>query len=203
MKLISYTSLMLMFFFLSCQSPSGKEKKTDSLAKPNINKDHVESATVLNHETKVDDDTKQFIEEAAVSGMLEVELGKIAEKNAKSSKVREYGSLMVKDHTKIDAELEAIAIKCHVTISKDLSKEHAAHLDSMRKMQGEDFDKHYMDMMANDHQRTLEIFEKAAKGLRNIEVKKFAASTLPVVKTHLRAAQVLDKKIKQRSKSKL
>src|SRR5690348_16625868 len=41
---------------------------------------------------------KSFAEEAAMGGMAEVELGKLAQQNAQSDDVKQFGARMVQDH---------------------------------------------------------------------------------------------------------
>src|SRR4051794_31685345 len=48
---------------------------------------------------------RSFAEEAAMGGMAEVELGKLAQQNAQSDDVKQFGSRMVQDHTNANQQL--------------------------------------------------------------------------------------------------
>ena len=62
--------------------------------------DTVDSAKAVNKEVKpVQPDASNFAVEAANGGMMEVELGKVAQENASSPRVKAFGAMMVKDHT--------------------------------------------------------------------------------------------------------
>ena len=50
-----------------------------------------------------------FVTKAAQGGMAEVELSKVAEKNAKSGDVKTFATKMVQDHTANNNELATIA----------------------------------------------------------------------------------------------
>src|SRR5436309_5293 len=54
---------------------------------------------------------KTFVKKAAKGGTMEVEMGKLAEQNAKSDDVKSFGKRMVTDHSKAGDELKAIADK--------------------------------------------------------------------------------------------
>ena len=60
-------------------------------------------------ESKLSSADKAFIKDAAKGGMMEVAMGRVAEKNATNSEVKNFGARMVKDHSKANEELKAIA----------------------------------------------------------------------------------------------
>src|SRR5688500_10510113 len=51
----------------------------------------------------------KFAKEAATGGMLEVELGKLAEQNAQNDQVKQFGARMVRDHGAANNELAMVA----------------------------------------------------------------------------------------------
>ncbi len=53
------------------------------------------------------DQDKEFADDAAKGGMLEVMLGKLAETNASNPAVKALGAMMVKDHTQANDELKS------------------------------------------------------------------------------------------------
>src|ERR1700738_3425989 len=58
--------------------------------------------------TGMDESTAHFMVEAANGGMTEVELGKLAEKKAASGRVKNFGSMMVTDHSRVGEELKSL-----------------------------------------------------------------------------------------------
>ena len=69
------------------------------------------------------------------------------------------------------------------------------HVDAMGKMTGKDFDKHYMDMMVNDHGKTIELF-KTASNDPDTAISNFAKKTLPVIEGHHKKAVALNTSLK-------
>ncbi len=144
--------------------------------------------------TPTNQTANDFMLTAASAGMMEVELGKLAQQNASNADVKAFGQRMVEDHGKANAELKSIAAAKNVTLPVDLIAEHQKHVDAMKKMSGADFDKHYMSMMVEDHKKDIAEFEKASQN-EDAEVKGFAAKTLPILKQHLDLAEKTNAKV--------
>jgi putative membrane protein len=127
-----------------------------------------------------------FMMSAAQAGMVEVKLGEIAAKKATKSDIKEFGAMMVTDHSKANTELKAIAAKNGVTLPSKLDAAHQEEVDKISKLSGEQFDKTYVSEMVKGHEKVAVEFEKASKTAQNLELKSFAATTLPVIKNHLK-----------------
>jgi putative membrane protein len=128
-----------------------------------------------------------FMMAAAQGGMVEVKLGEIAAKKATKPDIKEFGAMMVTDHSKANSELQAIASKNGgVTLPSKLDAAHQEKVDKISNLSGEQFDKTYVSEMVKDHEKVAGEFEKASKTAQNPELKSFAATTLPVIKNHLK-----------------
>jgi putative membrane protein len=127
-----------------------------------------------------------FMMSAAQTGMVEVKLGELAAKKATQEDIKQFGAAMVSDHSKANKELQAIAATNGVTLPSQLDALHKSKVDKMSKLSGEQFDKAYVAEMVKDHEKIAAEFEKAAKTAQNPELKSFAATTLLVLKTHLK-----------------
>jgi len=133
----------------------------------------------------VDED---FIREAASGGMLEVELGRYAQQNAQNPRVKQYGAMMVRDHSKANEELRGIASGKNVTIS-DIEDSHRRKMTDLQEKSGQDFDEAYMKEMVDDHEKDVDKFKKVAEDGKDPDLKAFAAKTLPVLLMHLDSAK--------------
>ncbi len=145
--------------------------------------------------TATADSPADFMKEAAQGGEAEVELGRIAVKNAKSPEVKKFGQMMVDDHSKANAELKKIAETKKVTLPADIGP-HQKTVDKLKGMTGADFDKEYVNDMVEDHESDVAAFQKQADNSSDPEVKAFAAKTLPVLKKHLDAIKEIQAKMK-------
>lgn len=138
-------------------------------------------------------DDSTFVMKAAMGGMMEVQAGNMAQTNAMNDRVKSFGMMMVNDHTKANSELMALASGHGMTVPTDLPPDMKKHGDAMMKMQGKNFDSHYMSMMLNDHKKDIALFEKQAKSGADADLKAFAEKTLPTLKMHLDSAQAISK----------
>jgi putative membrane protein len=125
-----------------------------------------------------------FMEEAAMGGMAEVELGKLAERRAANPKVKQFGKRMVTDHSKVNAQLKQLAARKGVTLPKDIGSEHEALRTKLSGLSGADFDKAYIDAMKEDHEKDIDAFKQAAASSPDKDVRSFAKKTLPTLEAH-------------------
>jgi putative membrane protein len=131
---------------------------------------------------------KSFMKEAAQGGMMEVEMGKMAQQKGKSAEVKKIGSTMVADHSKANNELMGIAKNKGVDLSKEKPKSHS--------MGDANFDKDYIDMMVKDHEKDLAAFQGEAKNGSDPDVKAFASKTSAVIQKHLNMVKSAQAKMK-------
>lgn len=194
MKKITYPLCVLSFLALGigCNSSSNSDTKSDSSSvttqttdtSSNGSSSSANGPATSNKDTSMAAD-RNFVMEAASGGMMEVQLGKFAEMNAASAKVKEFGRMMVTDHTKANTELKGIASSKNVVVSPAPMEKHQKHIDELKAKKGADFDKAYVDMMVDDHKEDISKFEDEANKGNDADVKAFAAKTLPVLNKHL------------------
>lgn len=142
------------------------------------------------------DKTKKFVMEAANGGMMEVHLGQIAAQKASSPQVKDFGNLMVKDHSDANQKLKSAVSGLQVTIPSTMDKDHMDKMDKLTNKTGKDFDKAYVDMMVQDHRKDVAEFEDAAKNVTDPSVKSWVTATLPVLKQHLTKIENIQKTMK-------
>jgi putative membrane protein len=139
----------------------------------------------------------QFVMSAAEGGILEVELGKIAQQKASNNEVKEFGAKMVTDHSKANDELKSIAAGKNITLPTEekVKQKHQGMIAKLEKLEGAAFDKAYMADMVKDHDKDVAEFEREAKSGRDTEWKAFAEKTLPTLKEHQKLAKETNAKV--------
>ena len=137
-----------------------------------------------------------FWNEAAIGGMAEVELGRLASQKAKDAEVKKFAQMMVTDHSKANDELKSLAQKTGITLPTKLDSSHQADVDELQSESPADFDKEYVEMMVEDHEKDVAEFQKQADSATDPDAKAFAAKTLPVLKKHLDAIKAIQAKMK-------
>ncbi|HYH45013.1 MAG TPA: DUF4142 domain-containing protein [Thermoanaerobaculia bacterium] len=138
---------------------------------------------------------RQFVNNAAQGGLMEVEAGQLASQKAQHADVKAFGARMVQDHGKANSQLEQTVGSMGMTLPKELATPHRQHMDHLARLSGAAFDREYMKQMVQDHQKTVADFEKQAERGENAAVRGFAQQNLPVLQEHLRMAQELATKV--------
>lgn len=134
-----------------------------------------------------------FAKDAASGGMMEVEMGQLAQQNATNPRVKSFGEMMVRDHSAANNELKSLASAKSMMLSDSMMKKHKSDVESLRKLTGSAFDKRYMQMMLKDHTEDVQKFEKASNNAKDGDLKAWAGKTLPILKMHLDSAKAINK----------
>lgn len=155
-----------------------------------------------NAESKKDDKLargdRRFVMEAAGSGMFEVQAAQLATTKASDPNVKSYAGMLVDHHTKANDELTRIANAKGVELPAAPPRAMRRDIEQMGKKQGQEFDTEFVRTVGiKAHEKDIKTFEKAAKDLKDPEIKSFAEKTLPVLKEHLAMAQKLPQSGKQ------
>ena len=183
------------------KADSANESKSDTSTSMNTTDTNKMSATDTTNKMatgtmSVDKSTSEFMTKVADVGMTEVKLGQMAQDKATSQRVKDFGAMMVKDHTAAGDELKNIARQKNVTLPETMSNDHQKKTDDLNKKAGKDFDKAYMKAMVDGHQSTVNDFEKASKNTKDADVKAWVDKTLPTLKMHLDSAKAIQKSLK-------
>jgi len=197
-KHLSFFSMLCLLGFLSaCNNASNKDsvEKADSAnekkADIDSNSNHPTTSTMA-----VDKDCSDFMVKAADGGMEEVQMGKLANEKATNQRVKNFGQMMVEDHSKAGDELKSLASQKNVTLPASMGDDHNKDMQDLNKKKGKDFDKSYMKMMVSDHEKDISEFEKAAKNATDADLKAWAEKTLPVLRKHLDSAKAINISLK-------
>jgi putative membrane protein len=154
------------------------------------------SALLVFADQTVSSGDQKFFMEAASGGMLEVELGQMAQQKAQAVSVKDFGTRMVNDHGKANDELKAYAQKKNLQMPTELAHKHRSMVEKLAKLSGPDFDKKYLKMMVKDHEKDVKEFQKATKKVKDADLNAWAAKTLPTLEQHLQQAKEVYKGVK-------
>ena len=122
-----------------------------------------------------------FLRGAASSGGWETATGRSAEQKAQNSATKEVAARMIADHSKTNQEMVDLGKKKGLAISAEGVK--------AQQITGSDFDKRYLNLVVQDHQEEISVFEKEVKSGDDADIKSWAAKTLPSIKQHLALAK--------------
>ena len=186
--------MVLLFCVCSCIYASCNNEAKDSVEKADSANEAKEDATPA--ATQPDEATSNFLVKAADGGMAEVSAGQLGEKKGTNAGVKRFAAMMVHDHTGANAEVKALAAARNVTLPAATSDDNQQKAAKLGEKTGKDFDKSYMEMMVDDHKKTIDLFEDAEKNSKDTKVKTFITNTLPKLKMHLDSAQAIQKTLR-------
>lgn len=135
---------------------------------------------------------------------MEIQMGKLAKKNGQSKQVKQYGELLIKDHTLADKQIMALAKKKNLELTAPTPKteeeraEMQAAMESMKRLEslkGEEFDREFAKMMVKDHQKAVDLIEGTLTQTQDPKISAVLTKLLPVIKEHLRVAESINKRV--------
>jgi len=144
---------------------------------------------------KHDDATKDFIKKAIQHNHAEVDAGKLAQEKAKNPAVKQFGAMMAKDHAEANEKAGAVAKVLDVDPPDSADMMHQASYLKLKLLQGDTFDRSYINDMVQDHEKDVKEFEKAAGG--GDQAATYAKEMLPKLKAHLEEAKKVDAQLNQ------
>ena len=128
-----------------------------------------------------------FYKNAAEGGMFEVDAGNLAQSKGNSQQVKDFGAMMVKDHSAANDKLKSIAASKSISLPGSASVGQMATKAKLDVLSGDTFDKSYIKSQIKAHRQTIALFNKEVASGQDADAKAFARATLPTVKSHLKA----------------
>lgn len=137
---------------------------------------------------------QQFVDFAGQTDMVEANLGQLAQNVADAQAVKDYGQMLVTDHTKDFSDLHTAAQQASLTVPDAIdAKNNKAMIDPFQKLKGAAFDRHYIHDMVEGHTKAIAIYKKEATDAKNPAIQQYAQNALPVLQKHLDGAKALEK----------
>jgi putative membrane protein len=129
-------------------------------------------------------DSQSFVKQATVRNLYEIDAGQLASTKGVSQTIRDFGALMVQDHTASGEALANTANSRKYLFADTLDLARKILLDTLNVVEGAAFDKLFIDQMVQSHEETVQLFEAAGTRANDDAIKEFAQSMLPKLKEH-------------------
>ena len=141
---------------------------------------------------------RKFIQDAANSGMFEVQVAQLAAAKATDAQVKSFASMLVDHHTAANNELVKIANARQVELPAAPKRALRRDIEKLGKKSGAEFDREFVrEVGIEAHEKDIKLFQKARKDVKDPELKAFVEKTLPVLQEHLAAAKKLPQAAKK------
>jgi putative membrane protein len=139
--------------------------------------------------SKISHRAKEFLKEAAQANQTEIAMANVAESKTQNSAVKDLARMMRTDHQQNYAQLQTIAGAHGITLESAPDWMNQREINRLQKANDADFDKEYTKVMLKDHVKCLKRFDKAASEIEVQDVKQYAQSTLPALRSHLQHSE--------------
>ena len=133
--------------------------------------------------------TQAFLKKAAEEQQAQIALGQLAAKQAKNTRVKNFGDEMVIVHRTVSFQLRELATPRGVQLPLEPDDEHKRVQKELSKLSGHAFDRAYMQQILGDHQNDVNEFEEGMQQVDDAEVLRWAHKTLPMLRAHVEDAR--------------
>lgn len=138
---------------------------------------------------------------AVTANQIDIDYAKIAESKSKNSDIINFAQTMAKDHQSVIDQAVALVTKLGVkpqdnATSKSLKAGEAKTKKLLNSKSGKAFDKAYVNNEVAYHKAVIKEVESALiPDAQNAELKSLLQNVLPVLKSHLSHAEMVQKEV--------
>jgi putative membrane protein len=133
----------------------------------------------------------RFVRQASAGGMAEIMMGHLAMQRGQTQAERDFGQMLVTDHTQANDQLSGIAQTLMLQPAPGPNAMDQAMYQQLEAAPADQFDTMFNQDMIDAHQRTIALFETESRAGQSPQLRQFATETLPVLYKHLNFAQGL------------
>jgi putative membrane protein len=126
------------------------------------------------------------------SNQMEIEAGKLAQEKGQSKAVKDFGKMLVKDHTAADKKVTSVAKQLKVELPTGAPEMKHEKLEKARALSGPEFDKAFTEAMVEDHKEDVEEATLARNKTPNPQLKKLLSELVPTLEKHRAEAEKLN-----------
>ncbi len=150
------------------------------------------SIPALAQMTKAPMSDQNFLDVAAQTDMVEANLGQYAQDTAASQSVKDYGKMLLADHTNDYQALQALAQKTGLTVPTAIgAAQNKAMVGPMHQLKGAAFDHKYIQDMVAGHTGAIALYKKEAQDATDAAIRSYAQDTLATLQKHLDDAKAI------------
>lgn len=129
--------------------------------------------------------TDQFVTNAGISDLYEIQAGQVAQRKGQSQDVKAFGKMMVTDHTAMSNEMKPLMTSAGKTPPVGLDERRKGMVDNLNAAPAGEFDKTYLNQQETAHREALDLMKGYADRGDNAQLKAAAAKAVPKIQAHL------------------
>lgn len=157
-----------------------------------------EAAEDINEERFDNNDKEkdaEFVVDAATMDLKNIELAKLAMRSTNAD-VKANTKMMEDAHTKSYNEIKMMAEQKDIAIPLSIGTDAIDEYKDLNDKTGADFDKKYLDVMIDNHEKEIKKYEKYIDDSKDPEIKTWAGNAVTELRTHLDHTKQLKEKYK-------
>ena len=143
----------------------------------------------------LNDSDRDFLKKAEDGDIKERNIGRVALEKSQNKDVKDYAQTLVDDHTKDLRRVVDLMNEKGMPQPKDLPEVKHEAIGKLDQLSGDAFDREFVNMMVDDHQKDIAQFQKEVNAAQDEDVKYYSMHTLPVLQEHLKKARELQQKV--------
>jgi putative membrane protein len=159
----------------------------------------VSASAALAQDKNADKDSVKFIKAAIQGNYAEVDAGKLAQDKGKSDTVKQYGAMLVRDHSAANDKAIAAAKQLGVDPPAGASVMQKAEYVKLKVLSGNTFDRSFAKGMVKDHENDIKEYQKESS--KTDAAGSYAKETLPTLQNHLKEAQSMNQQVQMKQSS--
>ena len=191
MKKIIGSAVVFCFVLMACNDT---DETTETTVSSNTSTDATSTTASSTTSVVTDEKSSEFLKKVTNAGMAEIQLAKLAQQKATLDAVKNFASMLERDHTAVNDQVKTFAGQRNVELPTAPSDDKQKMYTDMEKMTGKAFDKDYISMMVKAHNDGIALFEDTKSNATDVDVKNFADKTLPTLRMHLDSAKAIQKR---------
>jgi putative membrane protein len=128
---------------------------------------------------------RDYVVLAGHANNAEVLAGQLAASKGQSDLVKQFGQMMVTEHTMAQQDLKARASALGLAVPDTADAAHQALVRRLDTLTGHSFDTAYINSQVTDHTRTLQLFNIEILDGRHEQIRGYATQYRPHIQMHL------------------
>jgi putative membrane protein len=143
-------------------------------------------------QTPIPPSPQDFAAAIAQGDHYEIMAGRLAEVQSQDPRVIGFAQKMIRDHTRMSDDIRRAEVASRMPPpAPAMSSDQAMLLSGLQSLRGADFDKAYARQQILAHAQAFAVMQSFASDGADSNLQKAAASALPTVQEHMRAAEAL------------
>lgn len=145
----------------------------------------------------------ELLSKMHAANQMEIKAGHLAESKGTTAQIRNYGALLVRDHSLADKKISMTAKQQNISLMPPMPKSpdekqqmemQKQAIADLEQAQGQDFDRKFVAFNSKAHDMAIAMVRKGSDQLKPSPVKKLTSMMIPILEQHNTLAKHLEER---------